>query len=347
MDATSVFNRETLNIAYGWLCKQRAHFPPNADVWHLRFHWGRIAPPLLASLRVGQYRFSPMESITKADGTTVHLWSAQDALVLKMLAMGIAPRLECSERCTHLKGHGGLKWTVANIQSQLPLYRFVMRTDVQGFYENMDQYRLLEQLAERIRDRVLLNYLWQAMRRIVHHGGLYREIQRGVARGCPLSPLLGALHLRGLDKELGNRSPREGVFYVRYMDDILLLAQTRWKLRRAIRTLRSRIADLSLDLHPDKTFVGRIEKGFDFLGYRFGRGPLGLAQNTVSNHVQRMHRLYEQQEKNHATPEEVAGVLWAYVKRWRRWCRAGLRVPVGVWLVDAERPSRQRPRQLN
>ena len=29
--------------------------------------------------------------------------------------------------------------------------------------------------------------------------------------------------------------------------------------------------DLSLDKHPDKRFIGRVEKGFDFLGYHFSR----------------------------------------------------------------------------
>ena len=27
---------------------------------------------------------------------------------------------------------------------------------------------------------------------------------------------------------------------------------------------------LNLEKHPDKTFIGRVEKGFDFLGYHFG-----------------------------------------------------------------------------
>ncbi len=29
--------------------------------------------------------------------------------------------------------------------------------------------------------------------------------------------------------------------------------------------------------HPDKTFIGRIEKGFDFLGYHFGPDGLSVA----------------------------------------------------------------------
>ena len=34
------------------------------------------------------------------------------------------------------------------------------------------------------------------------------------------------------------------------------------------RRLPQVFADLRLATHPDKTFIGRIERGFDFLGYR-------------------------------------------------------------------------------
>jgi len=58
----------------------------------------------------------------------------------------------------------------------------------------------------------------------------------------------------------------------------------------------------------------------------FSQGPLQLAQQTVEQHAERLLRLYERQAKIRATPSEVARVLGAYVKRWRRWCRAGLRL---------------------
>ena len=46
--------------------------------------------------------------MTKADGESIHVWSSQDALVLKMLAMALADALALSPHCTHIKGHGGL-----------------------------------------------------------------------------------------------------------------------------------------------------------------------------------------------------------------------------------------------
>ena len=58
------------------------------------------------------------------------------------------------------------------------------------------------------------------------------------------------------------------------MDDILVLAPTRWKLRRAFGVVSDTLDALGLEKHPDKTFIGRIERGFDFLGYSFSRGPL-------------------------------------------------------------------------
>ncbi len=56
---------------------------------------------------------------------------------------------------------------------------------------------------------------------------------------------------------------RSGLFYVCFMDDILVLAPTRWRLRKAVNEV---LGSLGLLKHPDKTFVGRTERGFDFLG---------------------------------------------------------------------------------
>ena len=60
--------------------------------------------------------------------------------------------------------------------------------------------------------------------------------------------------------------------YVRYMDDIVLLARTRWELRRAIAALHEEIAALGLRLHRVKRFIGRTTHGFDFLGYQIRAG---------------------------------------------------------------------------
>lgn len=269
-----------IDEAYQWICKQRRNHPDNADIWHLRFHWQAERTRILKSLQRGDYFFAPLQVITQADGTIIHLWRSPDALVLKALTIAIAPLLPISRRCTHVKGHGGLKFAVRDVHQHLPYNSFVMRTDVKAFYDSIDHHLLLEKLAVYITDRFTLNLLWQSMHRCVERGGLFRDITNGIPRGCPL-----------------------------------------WALRKAIKRLNNIFNALRLDKHPDKTFIGRIEKGFDFLGYHFNRSGLRLAAKTIANAAEKLHRLYEQKQ----TALERATVLDEYLTRWKSWTTAGLR----------------------
>lgn len=286
-----------LDAAYHWLCQQRRHFPANADVWDLRWHWPTERLRLQAEIAQGTVRLGALSIITPANGEPLHLWGARDARVLKALTLALGPRPALSPRCVHVKGHGGLKAAVRRVQQQLGAHEFVLRTDVKGFYENIDQPTLLAHLAAQVRDPGLLGLLRQAIERSVERGGLWRDIRTGISRGCPLSPLLGALYLKALDDRLGNRQ----VFCVRYMDDILVLTRTHSQLRGAVRPLNRIFDPLKLAQAPDKTFVGRIARGFDFLGYQFSRAPLRLAAKTIANHAARWHRLVRATETKSGT----------------------------------------------
>jgi len=292
---------EQLEDAFDWLCHRRCNYPDHADVWHLRFHWETERVRLSEQLRNESYRLSPLQSVQKADGEVIHLWSAQDALVLEVLSKVLAEALPISPTCTHVKGNGGLKSAVRNIQSQLPAFRFVLRTDVKSYYESIDHFLLMEKLVEHVKDRYILNLLWQYMRRTVDRGGLYEEVQRGISRGCPLSPLMGAFFLSSLDA----RILQDGLFYVCYTDDIVIMAPTRWKLRGAAKTLNRIFADLKLEKHPAKTFIGRIEKGFDFLGYHFSRTGLTVAMGSINKFAARASRLYEQEAEGPCGPSRL------------------------------------------
>ena len=197
--------------------------------------------------------------------------------MLKALALVLGEHLPISPRCTHVKGHGGAKAAVRQVWAGLAGNRFVLRTDVKSYYASIDHLLLLDQLAAFIEDRRVLNLLGQYMRRTAERGGVFWDYQKGISLGCPLSPLMGALFLTCLDQ----RMAKSGLFYVRFMDDILVLSPTRWKLRKAVKAVNQVLGSLGLEKHPDKTFIGRIEKGFDFLGYHFGPDGLSVAKRTV------------------------------------------------------------------
>ncbi|MGR3716477.1 MAG: reverse transcriptase domain-containing protein [Thermohalobaculum sp.] len=101
-------------------------------------------------------------------------------------------------------------------------------------------------------------------------GGAFWDHETGIPLGCPLSSPIGAFFLHELDRWMET----SGLFDVRFMDNILVLAPTPWKPRRAVKAVNEVLGASRLEKPPDKTFIGRIERGFGFLGVPFGRAGL-------------------------------------------------------------------------
>jgi RNA-directed DNA polymerase len=83
------------------------------------------------------------------------------------------------------------------------------------------------------------------------------------------------------------RKEKTGLFYVRFMDDWIVLPPYRWKLKKAIQIVNQTLNELKVEKHPDKTFIGRIAKGFDFLGYCFEPKGLSIAPKTLAHFLER------------------------------------------------------------
>ena len=166
-----------------------------------------------------------------------------------------------------------------------------------------------------MKDVRIIGFVWKYLNRVVEYNGIFREVKQGIPMGSSLSPLLGAFYLSGLDMRLAV----PGVFYARYMDDILIMTKSRWRLRHAIKILNEEFGLLGLTKHPQKTTISRVEKGFEFLGYHYGRDGLSLASKTIDNFIAKALRLYEQEPVQ--TRLERLG---EYTKRWVRWTTSGL-----------------------
>ncbi|EOU2520617.1 MULTISPECIES: EAL domain-containing protein [Gammaproteobacteria] len=186
---------EKIDAAYHWLCNQRRHYPPDSDIWHLRFHWPRYRTDVFQALSANSFALNPQLHLVKMDGRHLHCWSSIDALVLKLLAWHLGALLPTSKRCTHLKGHGGLKQTVRQVYDALGQYAFVCKTDVKGYYESIDQALLLQQLSPFLPDKQVWRLIYHYVHRVVERGGNFSDINQGICRGCPLSPVIAALHV--------------------------------------------------------------------------------------------------------------------------------------------------------
>lgn len=268
------------------------------------------------ALLSGTYRLEPLRVCGNREGHRLTRRTAADAVVLKALAWGLAEYVGAAvpECCTHLAGRGGLKGGVRALQRALSSARtpWVLKSDVADYYASLDHSVLMQQWGAIVEDPRILDLLYQVIDRVEVRDGNYTAVGRGIAKGCPLSPLMGALMLKSLDLHV----PTGGVV-IRYMDDWVFLTRTRAQLREVVRRMHRVLEGLGLRIAVAKTFIGRVARGFDFLGYRFNAyGLLGCAEQTVHRFKERYRRLYEQGASE--------GRLLVYVRRWWQWVTGGL-----------------------
>lgn len=95
----------------------------------------------------------------------------------------------------------------------------------------------------------------------------------------------------------------------------MILTKTRGLCRRLVKAMHKVMHMLEYKLALDKTYIGKIAKGFDFLGYRLNQyGIIGLAQKTIGNFIEKTAKFYEQ----NAGDERIS----CYVRRWVNWAGA-------------------------
>lgn len=271
-----------------------------------------------------------MQRIVRADGEECVIWPAADAFVLKLLTLALQDILPVHRACTHIKKHGGHKAAVLQTHRWLAggAYTFVCKTDIRGYYASIDKQHLLARLARHVACPVMMDLLVQFMHYTVEFGGNFHTPRTGIPRGCPLSPLLAGFHLYELDREL---TSRKGVRYLRFMDDLLILAQTRWQLKRAVAEMNRWFDDARLEQHPDKTFIRRIERGFDWLGYHLAsRGVVALPASALVTMLERVRRLDEQ---TRASPEQAMQRVANYQRHYHRWVTGIInnRITICLW----------------
>jgi len=213
-----------------------------------------------------------------------------------------------SPNCTHIKNHGGLKKAIRFLKKSLYPGYFFARFDIQSYYRSMDHKVLLKILHK--------NSTPIGLTRVI---SLYAKSAgfRGIPAGGALSPLLGAIYLDPLDKEMDFLSKQNKIVYIRYMDDYVLVARSRWHLKKAIKRMYQTITRLNLVVHPDKKMIGRVEKGIHFLGYSFHpKRQLRASPEALTRFTQHISRLYEQGAS--------ATMLWQYTERWSSWLFGGV-----------------------
>ncbi len=277
-------SNKSIDLAFADLCQRFKDKGDNHDSWHLRFHWGKLKPQIQQQLLSGEYRFSPCRAV-KINEHSIGIWCAEDTLVIKalsqLLAETITPKL--LKQCTHIKGHGGLKKAVMQAKNSSSQYHYVLKSDVKSYYASMKHSLILKQFEQFVSDDIILKLLRQFLNHLDDVDGELFECTQGIGKGSSLSPLISALYLHALDQALASYAERIGGIYIRYVDDWLLLCHKRWHLRKAVKKMNQVLVALRVTKAEKKTFIGKTEKGYDWLGYHIALAPLAAMPTPATD----------------------------------------------------------------
>lgn len=221
----------------------------------------------------------------------------RDRLAQAWLVRHAQPMLErhmIEDSFANRQGRGPLK-AVQRVQqlSRRPGHRLVLQLDVRNFFNSIRHQTIMAQWLPILNKANLSTARHEALTRlsraILCHdvtthpystSGDRTLLARipyhkclgaaGPGVGLPIGSLSSQLFanfmLNPIDQMIKHRLKVRG--YVRYMDDLLLLAPQHdllWEWQQHIAT---QLIELGLELHPNKQHLGQCEQGFDYLGYR-------------------------------------------------------------------------------
>ncbi len=133
----------------------------------------------------------------------------------------------------------------------------------------------MQAIEERVCDRAVLALIRTLLRAGVMEGGSLRRSASGTPQGGPLSPLLCNAYLHRLDRAWD--AQQHGVL-VRYVDDAVVMCDSREQAEAALARLTVLLAGLGLEPKAAKTRIVQLAEGnpgFDFLGFHHRLVPAG------------------------------------------------------------------------
>lgn len=156
---------------------------------------------------------------------------------------------------------------------------WVVELDIRKFFDSVP-WDLLVKAVEIHTDAVWVKLYvrrWLAAPLAMPDGTLHQR-ERGTPQGAPVSPVLANLFLHyAFDTWMAREYPT--VQFERYADDAVLHCVSERQARKVLAALEDRMAEVGLQLHPDKTRIVYCKDGsrhgsyeheaFSFLGYTF------------------------------------------------------------------------------
>ena len=216
------------------------HGGPGVDGETVEDFGTRLESRLLAlrqALRSESYRPAPLlhTRMAKAEGGTriLRIPCVRDRVAQTAAALVLTPVLDPEfEDVSYGYRYGrSVDQAVRRImQLRDRGFRWVVDADIQRYFDEIPQDKLLERLARHVDGEAVLALIRLWLTAEVRDGARTYRMTKGVPQGSPLSPLLANLYLDRLDEA----HLRAGHKLVRFADDFVILCKTRPEAERAL-----------------------------------------------------------------------------------------------------------------
>jgi RNA-directed DNA polymerase len=162
------------------------------------------------------------------------------------------------------------------IWRQLGEGEWIVDADLSDFFGSLSHELLIELVADRVADGRVLGLIRSMLTAGALRDGVYESAVAGTPQGGVASPLFSNIYLHVFDE----RMAQAGFQLTRYADDWVIVCRSRAEAERALASARAVLeGELGLWLNSEKTRIVHIARGFEFLGYKIGRGK-GLSHKA-------------------------------------------------------------------
>lgn len=161
---------------------------------------------------------------------------------------------------------------------------YICQFDIHGYYPNMDHKLTEEMFREKLDE-----WSFAQVKKILHE---QYEGDKGYNPGSQLVQIAGISMLNGMDHYI--KEQLHAKYYIRYMDDFLIIHESREWLENAKLQIEKYLNDLKFEVNQKKTRIFSIKNGVEFLGFRFNLTDTGkvLMQIKPSNVKTERKKLY-------------------------------------------------------